>query len=607
MQARRRRLCRLHLAQELRRLADGSHTFVVKARDAAGNSSAETSFSWTIDTVAPTTTITGKPANPSNTSAPSFAFTASESGSTFLCRIDAQAFSACDSPKSYASLGQGAHTFGVKATDRAGNAGAEATYTWTVDTVDPTTSITGQPANPINASSATFAFTANESGSTFACRLDGAAFAPCASPKSYTGLGDGQHTFAVRATDPAGNQGLPDTLPVEDRHHAADDCDHGQAREPDQRKLCELLVRGQRAGSSFSCRIDTAAFAGCTSPKSYAGLTDGAHTFSVRATDALGNVGPVTSYTWTIDTVAPSVQITQKPNSPSNASSPSFSFTASEAGSTFACRLEQGGVRALHGAEELRPARGRRSTRSPSRRPTSPATPGPRRPTPGRSTRSRPTATITRQAEQPEQQPARPSFAFIGERGQHLRLPPRRRRLSRRARPRGLQPASPTDHIRSPSEQPTLPGNTGPETTYAWTIETRAPTAALVSAPAGLSNSSAGDLRVLGRRALVVRLQRGRARLRALQLARDVSRARRRRARLQRSGQGCGRQPQRPGWTFVGDRHDRSGDDARRSADLRDGDLGDLRVSRRARARRSSAGSTAHRSRCAARRRATAA
>jgi hypothetical protein len=55
--------------------------------------------------------------------------------------------------------------------------------------------------------SATFAFRADESGATFSCSLDGAAFRFCQSPATFTGLARGGHTFAFRATDAEGNTG----------------------------------------------------------------------------------------------------------------------------------------------------------------------------------------------------------------------------------------------------------------------------------------------------------------------------------------------------------------------------------------------------------------
>lgn len=50
----------------------------------------------------------------------------------------------------------------------------------------------------------TFALTATEPGSSFLCSVDGAAFAPCASPFSVK-LRRGTHTLAARAKDAAGN------------------------------------------------------------------------------------------------------------------------------------------------------------------------------------------------------------------------------------------------------------------------------------------------------------------------------------------------------------------------------------------------------------------
>ncbi len=73
------------------------------------------------------------------------------------------------------------------------------------DTAAPDTAITGQPDSPVQASNAAFTFTSTEAGSTFECRLDSAAWAACASPHQLTGLADGGHIFAVRATDEAGS------------------------------------------------------------------------------------------------------------------------------------------------------------------------------------------------------------------------------------------------------------------------------------------------------------------------------------------------------------------------------------------------------------------
>ena len=72
----------------------------------------------------------------------------------------------------------------------------------------PETTITSSPPDPSGSSSATFAFTATEADSTFECDLDGSGYITCNSPKTYTGLLDGSHTFSVRAKDGEGNTDL---------------------------------------------------------------------------------------------------------------------------------------------------------------------------------------------------------------------------------------------------------------------------------------------------------------------------------------------------------------------------------------------------------------
>jgi hypothetical protein len=79
------------------------------------------------------------------------------------------------------------------------------------DTTAPETAIDSGPSGTVSSASASFGFSSSETGSTFQCSLDGAAFASCASPKDYTGLSEGSHTFEVKATDAAGNT---DTTPA---------------------------------------------------------------------------------------------------------------------------------------------------------------------------------------------------------------------------------------------------------------------------------------------------------------------------------------------------------------------------------------------------------
>jgi hypothetical protein len=64
-----------------------------------------------------------------------------------------------------------------------------------------------QPANPTAETTAGFSFSANDAVAALRCRLDGAAWQPCATPTTqpYTSLGAGSHTFEAQATDAAGN------------------------------------------------------------------------------------------------------------------------------------------------------------------------------------------------------------------------------------------------------------------------------------------------------------------------------------------------------------------------------------------------------------------
>jgi hypothetical protein len=169
--------------------------------------------------------------------------------------------------------------------------GTPASRSFTVDTAAPNTTIDSGPSGLTNDATPTFAFSANQAGSTFECRVDGGAWAACTTPRTTASLADGPHTFEVRATDTAGNVDptpalrafvvetiLPDTTidsgptgTIADRTPTFD----FSADEP---------------GSTFQCRIDGGAWASCSMPFTAPSLADGPHTLEVRAIDPAGNV-----------------------------------------------------------------------------------------------------------------------------------------------------------------------------------------------------------------------------------------------------------------------------------------------------------------------------
>jgi hypothetical protein len=78
-------------------------------------------------------------------------------------------------------------------------------------TEPPEAVITSEPSGAVSSTSARFEFASTHPGSTFRCSLDGAALSSCASPKDYSGLTDGTHTFEVFATNAVGVRQMSST------------------------------------------------------------------------------------------------------------------------------------------------------------------------------------------------------------------------------------------------------------------------------------------------------------------------------------------------------------------------------------------------------------
>src|SRR5215216_711063 len=74
-----------------------------------------------IDRKPPNTRIKGGPSGTTSSRTARFTFAATERRSRFECKLDKRRFARCRTPKSYAQLRSGRHTFLVRAVDRAGN------------------------------------------------------------------------------------------------------------------------------------------------------------------------------------------------------------------------------------------------------------------------------------------------------------------------------------------------------------------------------------------------------------------------------------------------------------------------------------------------------
>jgi hypothetical protein len=205
--------------------AVGGTTYDIAVGDAGGarEKPFEISIVGSDDITPPQTQIDSGPSGATTDDSPMFAFSSSEPGSTFECRLDSSqesAFGPCASPKSYISLPLGPHNFEVRAIDAAANVDpTPAARSFTIE-ASPAGSgqsgpmasgAAGPPDTRISKARisqakdrATFRFASTVAGSSFVCRIDRKAAKPCHSPKSYGHLRPGRHIFSVNAVDAAG-------------------------------------------------------------------------------------------------------------------------------------------------------------------------------------------------------------------------------------------------------------------------------------------------------------------------------------------------------------------------------------------------------------------
>src|SRR4029078_7791002 len=343
-------------------VGDGTHIFRVRSEDNTGNKdSTPASFTWTVDTTPPKTSIISALDGSNNTifdngksesTSIRFNFSGTDTGGAGInnlqCNIDNSKYVACTSPFEFPNLlKDGMHTFNVISEDKAGNKDeSPASFTWTVDTTPPKTSLISALDGSNNtisdngmsqSSSISFTFSGTDTGGVgldhFECKIDNSKYVACTSPFVFGNvLKDGIHTFNVRSVDRVGNINISpasltwtvDTIPPNTTLESA----------TDGNKI--LLSNGTNTNSNsisfqfsaidsggdvnkgvginhFSCNIDNSKYVACTSPFEFPNvIKDGVHTFTVVSEDNAGNkdLTPA-SFNWIVDTSPPLLSINE--------------------------------------------------------------------------------------------------------------------------------------------------------------------------------------------------------------------------------------------------------------------------------------------------------
>ncbi|TBR16706.1 MAG: hypothetical protein EPO57_09810, partial [Chitinophagaceae bacterium] len=338
--------------------ADGSYVLEVVSTDPVGPGPT-TSASYLLDTLAPVAPQLTGPTGPSPNRTPSWTV-GTEAGTSVECRLlgagtvvldwapCAGTFSA-----DLTGLPDGGYVLEARATDLAGNVSPVGTsVSYVLDTTAPVAVVVTGPTGPSQLRSPAFTWS-GEAGARAECQLsrDGVVvggWVTCTSGYAPVLDRDGTWTVTVRLTDAAGNVSEPATSGGYVLDTTAPPTPVVTPPQTPGRDLAPSWGVIVESGASMECRLSgpdgvTGAWAPCTLPHvtSLTGRPDGAYVLEVRATDVAGNISPVGSGTYVLDTVPPAAAVITTPASPGRSRIPTFTFTV-EPGASTRCRVTSG-------------------------------------------------------------------------------------------------------------------------------------------------------------------------------------------------------------------------------------------------------------------------
>ncbi len=245
------------------------------------------------------------------------------------------------------------------------------TYSWTpvADVDAPLVNIlTGPEAPVLIEDEMLFTFEGTDNGTDpllllFECALDGPAassfgFEECESflqtefsdPYEVSGLEAGDYTLRVRATDLAGNVSAEDTFAwtvIGPPTTTILTSSVPAAPATTTATTATFTFEADQPNSTFTCSLNGSEFEPCETPLDVIGLGDGSYTLEILATNEHGLVEDVpVGFDWVVagagpDLSAPDTSILTGPptDAPTPITTAQFTFTSTELGSQFECRL----------------------------------------------------------------------------------------------------------------------------------------------------------------------------------------------------------------------------------------------------------------------------
>jgi uncharacterized protein YkwD len=164
----------------------------------------------------------------------------------------------------------------------------------------PTVSITSGPAATTTSTSASFSFATTGTVSSRTCQLDSGAAVACTSPRSYTGLAQGTHTFRVTVSNAYGSRSAAWTWTIGSTAGTAPALTF-TSRPSSWTTATSATFAWTTTGAvtSTTCSLDYGPALPCSSPRTYSGLARyTTHRLSVTVANSYGSRTAIA--TWTV-------------------------------------------------------------------------------------------------------------------------------------------------------------------------------------------------------------------------------------------------------------------------------------------------------------------